>query len=85
MEDYLATNTLRAPINAAVLEQVKQKATLSDAQVEAIGVALNVQPQYLQTSYDTAKQHYGSFDAYITQGLGVDEAMKRELRERYLG
>lgn len=84
MADYLETNKLRAPINAAVLEKVKQKAALSDAQIAAIGIALNVQPAYLQTSYDTAKQQYGSFENYIIKGLGVSADMKQALRRLYL-
>lgn len=85
MDDYLETNRLRAPINAAVLEQVKKKADLSDAQVQAIGIALNVQAEYLKTSYETAKQAYGSFDRYISEGLGVDAGQKEKLRGMYLG
>ena len=84
MADYLKTNELRASINKAVLEQAKQKGTLGDAQLAAIGIALNVQPEYLETSYHTATQKYGSFKNYLTEGLGVDADMQSNLRNMYL-
>lgn len=84
MTDYLRTNILRAPINKALLEKAKQKGTLDVEQLNAIEIALNVQPEYLQTAYAAAKKKYGSFKAYVAEGLGVDVALEAELRAMYL-
>lgn len=84
MADYLRTNTLRAAINQALLAQAKEKGSLSGAQLAAIRIALDVQAEYLETSYRTAEERYGSFEGYLTEGLGVDAAMQSELRGLYL-
>ncbi len=84
MADYLKTNELRASINRDILAKARQKATLSDAQLTAIGIALDVQPEYLETSYHTAAQKYGSFKGYLAQALGADAAMQSALQGMYL-
>lgn len=84
MTDYLATNTLRASINTALLKQAKEKGSLNDEQLAAIKIALDVQPEYLETSYRTAAERYGSFEGYLTEGLHLDTAMRSELQRRYL-
>ena len=35
---------------------------------------------FLASAYAAADERFGSFDAFLAQGLGVDEAKREELR-----
>ena len=45
---------------------------------------LSVDPSYLRTAFATIDEHYGSRDGYL-EVLGVGEAQRAVLRERYVG
>ncbi|BAJ30321.1 MULTISPECIES: tyrosine-protein phosphatase [Kitasatospora] len=73
--DYLASNTYRAQANAAVLAQ------LPPAYQALYRPLLDVRPEYLAAGFDEVAARYGTFDAYLGRGLGVDA---RELRRSLL-
>ncbi len=83
MKDYLMTNEMRKAHNDQVLTALKKKG-IGDTQLEAIGLALNVEEAYLKRSYSTAEKLYGSFEKYIEKGLDVTPYMTKQLREMYL-
>ncbi|GAA2104010.1 tyrosine-protein phosphatase [Kitasatospora saccharophila] len=72
--DYLASNTYRAQANAAALAQ------LPPAYQAVYQPLLDVRPEYLAAGFDEVKTRYGSFDAYLKKGLGVNaEQLRRNL------
>ncbi|MEU9344658.1 tyrosine-protein phosphatase [Streptomyces sp. NPDC048278] len=75
--DYLASNTYRASANAATL------AAMTPAQAKVYKPLLDVRAEYLNSGFDEVEDAYGSFGAYLKQGLGVDDrelrALEREL------
>ncbi len=81
--DYLQSNEQRRACNALMLEQARA-AGLSEKALEALGVALGVQAEYLEASYAAAEKKYGSFAAYIENGVGVTPSEQARLQELYL-
>ncbi|WP_371479900.1 tyrosine-protein phosphatase [Kitasatospora sp. NBC_00315] len=76
--DYLASNTYRAAENAATLAQ------LPPAYQAVYKPLLEVRPEYLEAGFDEVRQKFGSFDAYLKSGLGLDQRDQRDLRSRLL-
>ena len=81
--DYEATNKLREKANAEALAHFKAKG-MGDDMLEAVAAALCVDPAYLQICYDTAEKDYGSFEGYITEGIGFPEKAWKKLQDMYL-
>lgn len=76
LEDYLLTNRyLFSPHGLALL---KSKG------VTAMPPGYRLQARYLEASFKAMESDYGSIDSYLRQGLGIDDAVKRKLRDRYL-
>lgn len=82
-EDYLLTNALRAAANQALRREYLEQG-LSEDSVESIMTAMGVKAEYLHAAYETAEKHYGSFEGFIREGLGVDEEQTAQLRAMYL-
>lgn len=81
--DYLYTNVcLKDEIAGmmAMLKKLTQKTTFGNA-----GSALvEAREEYILAALDEVEKMYGSMDAFLEQGLGVDAQMKETLRARYL-
>jgi len=45
---------------------------------------MEVRPEYLQASFAAIDEHYGSFDNYLDQGLGIDKQTLERLRAALL-
>jgi len=45
---------------------------------------MEVRPEYLQAAFLAIDEHYGSFDNYLDQGLGIDEQTLQRLRAALL-
>lgn len=76
LDDYLLTNGyLFSPHGLALL---KNKG------VPAMPPGYRLQRRYLEASFKAMEDDYGSVDNYLRQGLGVDDAVRRKLRDRYL-
>ncbi|MCX4973472.1 tyrosine-protein phosphatase [Streptomyces sp. NBC_00620] len=77
MDDYLASNTYRATVNAATL------AAMPAAQAKVYKPLLDVRPEYLNSGFTEVSTEYGSFNSYLRKGLGIDtgelRALKRDL------
>ncbi|WP_329518886.1 tyrosine-protein phosphatase [Spirillospora sp. NBC_01491] len=78
--DYLRSNRELAEQNAATLAELK-KYGLDPSLVEPL---LTVRAAYLDAAFDQIEQDYGTFDAFLTKGLGIDAATKGALRSRLL-
>lgn len=79
VDDYLRSNTELADWKAATLRQLAA-AGMSDPHL--VDPLLDVDAAYVQASFDQATQSYGSFDAFVREGLGLDDAAVERLRSR---
>ena len=85
MAEFLRTNDaptldiLRAQSVPGIEARLGRK--LDEAGVRAL---LEVHPDYLVRFRDTARQMDGSLDEWLARRLGVDEALRRALRDRFL-
>ena len=52
---------------------------------DALRVAVGVHPEYLETAFGVIKERHGSLDAYLSEALGVDAALRKRIHERLLG
>ncbi len=81
--DYMLTNKMRADENNKMISQMKNYG-MTDEQVKAMEVALNVEKNYLDASYKTAEENFGSLDNYITEALKMNKEERKYLLEKYL-
>src|SRR6185295_1584135 len=73
--DYLRTNDLMEPQNTARL--LTQRGAVPDAR--AILPLLEARADYLDAAFDEADRRHGSFDGYLREGLGLDDAVLDKL------
>ncbi|MFE1903306.1 tyrosine-protein phosphatase [Streptomyces gardneri] len=78
MADYLASNTYRATANGAILSHLPAQ------QAAVYKPLLDVRPAYLNASFDEVEEEYGSFRAYLRDGLGLDSHELKELKKDLL-
>ncbi|MDX3884608.1 MAG: tyrosine-protein phosphatase [Sphingomonas sp.] len=88
MADYLASNDYLRAKNEATYAMLAKAAGagplpggLDRAKLEPV---LGVRPEYLQAAFDEVERAYGSFDAYVKNGLGLSDADVAALKARYL-
>ncbi|WP_176590837.1 tyrosine-protein phosphatase [Sphingobium sp. EM0848] len=82
MADYLASNHYLQAKNEATIATLKASGAAFDpAFLEPV---LTVRPEYLQSAFDEVQRRYGSFDAYVRDGLGLSQSDIAALRRRYL-
>lgn len=82
-QDYLATNDLREEANRQILAAAKAQG-VGETELQALGIALRVERQYLERYFEAAEEEYGSYTAYLTHALGVSREMEADLRTAYL-
>ncbi|NEA23359.1 tyrosine-protein phosphatase [Actinomadura bangladeshensis] len=79
-DDYLRSNEELAAKNKEELAELA-KYGIDPALIEPL---LTVRASYLDAAFDQIKRDYGTFDAFLTQGLGIDAATQQALRTRLL-
>jgi protein-tyrosine phosphatase len=79
-EDYLATNVYTAATTESRIKSVG--ALLYDP--ELLRPLIEARREYLQSSFDAVEDEYGSFDKYLTKGLGIDKATQAKIRANLL-
>ena len=52
---------------------------------DALRVAVGVHADYLNTAFGVIRERHGSVDGYLSDVLGVDDALRSRLHERLLG
>lgn len=82
MEDYMASNARLAEKNEATFAAIARSSHPIDQAF--LRPVLTVQPRYIAAAFDEVAQSYGSFDAYVRQGLGLTDAEIARLRARFL-
>jgi protein-tyrosine phosphatase len=73
-EDYVISNFQRRPVDL-----------FSDgAQTAAVDQVMAADPRYLDAALAAINDSYGAFDAYLAQGLGLDDRRRAKLAARLL-
>ncbi len=82
--EFLRTND--APTQHILERQSlpRMEAHYGQIEPEAVRNLMGVLPEYLDTYWSKLERDHGSVDTYLAQTLGVDEARKARLRERFL-
>lgn len=78
--DYLETNTDILPFTQPMYDQAKA-AGIDPTLLEPI---LGVKREYLDEAFTLVEQKYGSFDAYMRQGLGLGDDTFDALRKLFI-
>lgn len=76
--DYLASNTYLTGYNEQALRH------LPEAQHAAYEPMLGVRAAYLDSAFAEVESEYGSFDRYLSRGLGLDAGQLAAVREALL-
>jgi protein-tyrosine phosphatase len=78
--DYLATNDAAMAVNRKILDAMRvRRPNLEPAAVLPV---FEARPEYLAAAYAEMARLYGSFEAYLARGLGLDDAVLDALRVR---
>jgi protein-tyrosine phosphatase len=77
-QDYLASNTDLAASNQALLTELEHIGLVTDPAL--LQPMLGVQADYLGAAFEQADASYGSFDGFVTRGLGLNQHTVAELR-----
>lgn len=81
-KDYLASNDYLAASNKAQMDALVQRGLVEDPALFA--PILGVQSDYLDASFDQVRRSYGSFDRFLSDGLGIDSGTIDALRAKLL-
>jgi protein-tyrosine phosphatase len=79
IDDYLLTNEYTKEKNEGTLQSTAN--LIDPALLEPL---LQVQPEYIAGSFAEVKKEYGTFDKYLTKGLGVSKAELAALKQNLL-
>ena len=83
--DYLMTNEyLKDEIQEFVDRAAEQSGGMDEAAKKALSVLMGAHERYPLTVYEEAEARYGSFDAFIRDGLGISDTEREELQRRCL-
>ncbi|AOZ47247.1 protein-tyrosine-phosphatase [Acidipropionibacterium acidipropionici] len=80
LDDYLQTNADLMP----TIQPVLDKAEADGVDPELVLPILTVHERNLAVADDEVKRVFGSFDAYLSEGLGLKDSTLEALRERFV-
>ena len=78
MADYMASNGHLREKNRAMMS------SMPPAMAAKLDPVFTVRAAYLNAAFEEVGRRYGSFDRYLTEGLGLDKAAQARLRARFL-
>jgi protein-tyrosine phosphatase len=78
MADYLASNGYLVEKNRAMFSAMPAR------QAANLEPVFTVRAAYLNAAFDEVDKRYGSFDRYLKEGLGLDDAALARLKARFL-
>ncbi|MFI2283530.1 tyrosine-protein phosphatase [Nocardia beijingensis] len=81
-KDYLESNDNLAAGNKALMDGLVAKGLVTDPAL--FDPILGVRAEYLDAAFDQAAASFGSFDRFVSDGLGVDGATLEALRTKLL-
>lgn len=80
LADYLLTNEVSSATREKYLALIEEH--LGPDKVAVYEPTMIVEPGYLQAAYDAVEADYGSIDAYLRDGLGLDRTLIEALHAR---
>ncbi|MGD8502703.1 MAG: tyrosine-protein phosphatase [Syntrophobacterales bacterium] len=83
MEDYLLSNKFWQS-EARRLSCFASFASFFRTPRSEVRALLEVRPEYLEAAFAAIDEHYGSFENYLDEGLGIDEPTLQRLRKALL-
>ena len=85
MADYLITNEyLKDEVRQFVERIAEQNGGMDEDAKKGMLAFMGAHEKYPLTVYAETEARYGSFDNFIREGLGVSDAEREELQQRYL-
>lgn len=84
MEDYLLTNVYNASAIAEARAMLEHAPMDDHTKRQMLFVMGSVFEEYLQAAWDAIDDAYGSVDAYLIEALGVGEAERVVLKDKFL-
>ena len=81
--DYLLTNRLREKANNKLIETMAREGA-SKEQLAMFKIAMEVKLEYLAESFNKIKEHYGTVEQYVLNGLQVSPDTIAKIRAKYL-
>jgi protein-tyrosine phosphatase len=83
--DYLATNDpARIAARTEVVGELIFEATGRRPSEAAVAYAIGVEAEFLEESFATMQDRYGSVDGYLDEALGLDARLRERLHARLL-
>ena len=83
LEDYLLSNTFWES-EASRLSCFASCASFFRTPRSEVRAMMEVRPEYLEAAFAAIDEKYGSFEEYLHEGLGIDEATLERLRSNLL-
>ena len=80
MEDYLRSNDYILPLYKEVIDGY----VAGGGEPSIPQAIFGVKEEYLEASFDEMQTKYGSIEHYFSEGLGIDAAAQKNLRDMYL-
>ena len=81
MSDYVATNYYRREENEKIIDRLVNEKGVEQKMASEI---LDANPLYLESAFNALKRQYTSVDLFLYRELGINEAAKLRLREKFL-
>lgn len=83
VEDFARSNDSYRELVEKLVAAAKEKGH-TDEEIEVIYALVGVSVPYFERMLDMIDQRYGSLDNYLTTALKCDEALREQLRKRFL-
>lgn len=83
INDYIATNIYQKDISEKFINKIKKKVNNPD-KIAMLNYAFNVKREFLEESFKSIKERYGSIDNYLEKEYGLTKKKKKELKNIYL-
>jgi protein-tyrosine phosphatase len=80
MADYMRSNEYTLPQFQHAINGFVAAGGDRDIPVAVFGV----KPEYLEASFDEMQKRYGTIEKYFAEGLGIDAAGQKALRDLFL-
>jgi protein-tyrosine phosphatase len=81
-QDYLASNDNLAAGNQATIAYLQKQGLVTDPSL--LLPIMGVQADYLDAAFDQVQKSYGSFDNFLSQGLGISADTVKALKTKML-
>lgn len=83
MEDFLFSNAVLKGYNDATIAGIEKKIGKRDS-LEIIRKIMGVSQETMEATFAEMEAQYGSVDAFIEEGLGIDASTRAQLQNKFL-